>query len=84
MLEYVEGDNVTLTCTGNSILSDRYQWTLPDGSTVPADNPIPADNGLSVELMNVNRTVSGVYNCTGTASGVTVLSSVTLDIQCKM
>ncbi len=85
ILDYIEGDNVTLTCTGDSqIDNDRYQWTLPDGNLVPG-NPAVADDGLDLTLTNISRTQSGVYICTGRITGNdgTVESNVTLNIQCE-
>ena len=67
--------------------NDIYQWTLPDG-TVEPNSPAVADppNGLELSLVNINRTQSGVYICTGIIVGDddrTVESNVTLNIQCE-
>ena len=67
--------------------NDIYQWTLPDG-TVEPNSPAVADPdiGLELSLVNINRTQSGVYICTGSIIGDddrTVESNVTLNIQCE-
>ena len=83
ILDYIEGDNVTLTCTGDSqIDNDRYQWTLPDGTLDPG-SPVQADGGIDLTLANINRTQSGVYICTGRITSNVVESNVTLNIQCE-
>ena len=86
-MDYFEGDTVTLTCTGDAEVGfDSYQWTLPDG-TVEPNSPVTADppNGLELSLVNISRTQSGVYICTGSRIGDdrTVESNVTLNIQCE-
>ena len=75
-----EGDTLSLSCdTSNSHPNPQTRWFNPDGDIV-------ASSFGNVTVMNIHRSMGGVYTCVAwllSDSTTTMNSSVNVIVQCK-